>query len=689
VGFIRKSRIVRSNRLKARKSEAWLSIAPSLFFLINLVLIVALKGLSIAAPAPVTGGVSLTCPQVYQVATWSAERYGGGKKKELVSPAFSDSVADKFLERVDPYKLMFTQTEVDAFKARARAGWQAVSGEGRCDFFEKWIATDLEQSKAKLSAQLANVTVSFPAKATPDALEELSEKPAKDLPFATNAKELKSRIAEMAQKIASGASPKLLRAYRGDEKKYLQDAMAQLIAGDEPVPARNLLAKAVLSALDPYSTYFSTDEFEGFYQELVGGSSGIGVQVRKVPQGLMVEKVMKGTPASRMAHLKNGDIITAINGKSLGGLSVSDAKNLLKGEANTELQLRFVRTVDGKPHDVKVRRESFAPEDARISHHVVRPKRDPKAKIAVIEIPSFYGRGGLDPLKEERSSAEDLERVLKTVMSSKEKPTAVLLDLRGNPGGFLEEAVSMAGLFIGNRPVVGVVEQNERRVLKDYREAIYHGPLIVLLDKGSASASEVLAGALKDHQRALVVGDRSSYGKGTVQRLFHLEDEMALMPKANPEQWSGVVKLTTSIFYSPLGHSPANGGITPHLVLKASESEEEVSDGMQNLVAAANKTAVPEERPFLATDEVSDLKSHEAVLRAELAQLDAQQMRADGDAPKAAPIAGEETDETIDEAASVAADFASIEAKVKNAEKKRSAHKNSPLRNVRRDVVGY
>jgi C-terminal peptidase prc len=144
----------------------------------------------------------------------------------------------------------------------------------------------------------------------------------------------------------------------------------------------------------------------------------------------------------------------------------------------------------------------------------------------------------------------------------------LVLDLRGNPGGYLEEAVGMGSMFVGSKPIVGVLEEGKTRVLKEETGnlPLYQKPLVVLVDPGSASAAEVLSGALKDYQRAIIVGSPRTYGKGTVQKLFHLEDPLLFASNSGP-LGTGVVKLTTSVFYSPLGHTPANGGVTADIVL--------------------------------------------------------------------------------------------------------------------------
>jgi C-terminal processing protease CtpA/Prc len=189
--------------------------------------------------------------------------------------------------------------------------------------------------------------------------------------------------------------------------------------------------------------------------------------------------------------------------------------------------------------------------------------------------------------------------------------------------------------------VVEVVEKNERRILRVFHhpQAAYTGPLVVLIDEGTASASEVLAGALKDYDRAVVVGSPRSYGKGLVQRLFHLDQE--IFPLA-PTDKAGVVKLTTSVYYSPSGHTPANGGIAPHIALQTKKVDPE-------LVAPAG-SPIADELPFREA-RPGEFSAKEELMKQRLAVLS-----------KKHPAAKAITDEQeLKEAVAIAFDYAELE----------------------------
>jgi carboxyl-terminal processing protease len=639
---------------------------------------------------PVGYDIPLTCAQIYQVGVWSKGRYGGPPKSEVRSPQFSHRLSKAFLERLDPFKVLFLDSEVNEFDSGAKRGWERVIIAKDCSYFEGWLAGKYALARDRFFQRLNRLPLKFTVGTKAQSLVSLKEKAPRYKAYAKEESQLRERLSLLVQKVAVYSSVRVLGAYGNDKRRFINDTLDQLMFSEIPLP-NNLLAKSMLGALDPYSTYFSSTEFEDFYQELSGGTSGIGVKVRKVPEGLIVEKLMKDSPADRARRLKVGDTIIAVNGVRLSELSVQASRKLLKGKENSELKLT-VRSANGPetPFVLPLKRENITYEEARITHRFLTTPGKSAQKVALIEIPSFYGRGGMNLAAEDRSSAEDLEKIVTQIVRGRQKPAAIILDVRGNPGGFLEEAVSMAGLFLGERPVVGVVERDGRRVLRDHRKAIYQGPLVVLLDGGSASASEVLAGALKDHQRAILVGDGSSYGKGSVQRLFHLEDEFSLL-RWGTDPWSGIVKITTSLFYSPLGHSPANGGIQPHIIVPEGKDE---YDDRPALNASASE--IPEVHPFLEESELSEIRTKATRLQSKVDKLKSLSSQRVASLAKAlsrdeeeAATDSEDDERVVEEGVAVAADFVALDQKNRRNRSHSVLRRNSSIRNARRDVVGY
>lgn len=594
-----------------------------------------------------------------RLANWGKSRSRHAQEANLESRAFVKKALEAYLEKLDPYRLLFTQGEVKKFQSEAHRHWRKWLREKKCEYFGQWTDKEYQRVRDRLDANLKSIAMPKPIlKVTPAPAKPPTEEGSEDYPkftgFAADEKELKSRLSQWVERIHQGASPVTLKAYGGDTRRLVTDAIVQLLFEIEP-DAHALLAKAALSTMDPYSTYFSPDEFEDFYYELAGGTSGVGIKVRKVPAGLLVEKIVADSPAGRSKKLKEGHIIIAVDRKKVAGLSTTASKSLLKGADGTRVKLELVTGAGGKPYTITLTRKHFTFEESKITHRVLKPTRKGEGGVAVITIPSFYGRGGMGNFEEERSSSEDLRSVVNELVKGPTKPSAMILDLRGNPGGFLEEAVAMAGTFIGDEPVVEVVETDTKRILRDDQtRALYQGPLVLLLDEETASASEVLAGALKDHQRAVLVGAETTYGKGSVQKLFHLDDEL-MRVGLSPLLGKGVVKLTTSVFYSPLGHTPANGGVRTHIPLPTTKSEEDEPH--------PSVGEIPEETPFLDEASMAEVKKREEAFRPRLSALEELSKKRVELLVQQDLLGGEDREGLweLDEAVAIANDFAALQ----------------------------
>ncbi len=522
-----------------------------------------------ARAVPVDGGSELSCSEVLRIGTWSEERYGGKRGLSLHAPSFGAEAAKEIAKRVDPSRLMLLQVEVDDFVQSAAGPWGRFLQQHDCAYFDQWIFQQRQRLQASFRVRIGAVVakLSQPASGKAESADDMDTPRELYRSFARDEAELARRLETYAAQLGESASASLLAAYGGDRGRLISAVMERALF-PESSPSRLVFAKGILAALDPYSTYFSADEFDDFYSDLSGGVSGIGVKVRRVPRGYLVEALIPKSAATESGKLEAGDLIIALDGHRLNSLGDREAKRLFKGTPNSIVRVTAERPRNGVTQVFLVTRRHFDFQESRVSGRVVGRKGG--GAVGVIEVPSFYGRGGLsDP--DERSSAEDFESALKDILEGEKPVSSLVVDLRGNPGGYLEEAVSMAGLFIANAPVVAVVGLDSQRILRADQAALsYNGPLVVLVDGDSASASEVLAGALKDHQRAVLVGTPSTYGKGSVQKLFQLGDEFL------GAQWaglpaSGVVKLTTSVFYSPLGHTPANGGVQTHISIALAE----------------------------------------------------------------------------------------------------------------------
>ena len=305
----------------------------------------------------------------------------------------------------------------------------------------------------------------------------------------------------------------------------------------EPVDDKKLMHSAIrglLLDLDPHSTYFDREDAEAFDEQATGAYDGVGVELLQQPDNtLRVIAPIDDTPAAR-AGIKAGDVIVAINGKPI---TAEDGMEPLRGEPGSKLTLTILREGKPKPFDVSLTRETI--RVASVRSRLLEPG------YGYVRISSFQADTGAD-----------FQRHLEK-LQSKGKLQGLVLDLRSNPGGLLTSAVQVADDLLDKGNIVttrGRIAISDAKFDATPGDRLQGAPLIVLVDAGSASASEVLAGALRDNNRARVIGSRT-FGKGSVQTVLPLDN-------------GDSVKLTTARYYTPSGKSIQASGIVPDVVLK-------------------------------------------------------------------------------------------------------------------------
>ncbi|GAA3926346.1 S41 family peptidase [Luteimonas lutimaris] len=329
-------------------------------------------------------------------------------------------------------------------------------------------------------------------------------------------------------------------------KRYVAVYKAIKDAYVEPVDDKALMGAAIrglLLDLDPHSAYLDKDDAEAFDEDTSGAYDGIGVEVQQLPDGrVKVIAPIDDTPAAR-AGVKAGDTIIAVDGKPLTPASAA-GQGPLRGKSGSTVELTIAREGEPKPLKISVTRETI--RIASVHGRMLEPG------YAYIRISAFQA-----------DTAADFEKTLKQLQAGAgDRLRGLVLDLRSNPGGLLTTSVQIADDLLDKGDIVST---RGRSPLSDSRFSatpgdLMHGaPVVVLVDAGSASASEVLAGALHDNQRARVVGSRT-FGKGSVQTVMELDN-------------GDSVKLTTARYYTPSGKSIQARGIEPDVVLQP-EGEE-------------------------------------------------------------------------------------------------------------------
>jgi carboxyl-terminal processing protease len=344
----------------------------------------------------------------------------------------------------------------------------------------------------------------------------------------------------------------------------LDEAAARIMAdAAEPVSREQLDQAAVegmLKALgDRWSAYYRPSDFTSFQSGLDGRYSGIGVWLRSAQDGqVYVGSVQPQSPASGAGMLA-GDRLVTIDGAPVATTSLSEVAATLRGEAGTQLDLSIVR--DGEPRFVTITRGDLASDDVIVSRL--------KGDVEVIRVSSFTRGVG----------AAVRKAVLSSATSDQPAPAGVVIDLRGNPGGLLTEAVEVASAFLDGGAVVSYEKRGEP---VHHLDAVGDGdtsvPVVVLVDEGTASAAEVVAAALQDRNRAVIVGTRT-YGKGSVQEPRELSDGSA-------------IELTVGRYLTPSGRSLDGVGIDPDVVVAtragAATAEQRALEVLRGLVAAAD-----------------------------------------------------------------------------------------------------
>ena len=317
----------------------------------------------------------------------------------------------------------------------------------------------------------------------------------------------------------------------------------------------------IVDKFDPHTFYFEPDEKEKFDASMSGKFEGIGARLLKQTEGAKITDIISGGPVWRDARLEVGDIILKVgqDGKEpvdIVGMRLNDAIKLIKGPKNTVVDLT-VRRIDGSSEIISLTRDVVELEESFAkSANIIKGNQ----KFGIINLPKFYvdfNDYG------ERNAATDVAKEVERL--KQEGAEGLILDLRDNGGGSLKTVVEMGGLFIKDGPIVQVQSSGEEKhVYDDVDERIqWDGPLVILVNELSASASEILAAAMQDYKRAVVIGSKQTFGKGTVQNIYPLNDVV----RSNEHGDLGAIKLTTQKFYRINGGSTQLEGVKSNVVV--------------------------------------------------------------------------------------------------------------------------
>ncbi|HKM55101.1 MAG TPA: S41 family peptidase [Isosphaeraceae bacterium] len=322
-------------------------------------------------------------------------------------------------------------------------------------------------------------------------------------------------------------------------------------------------------ALDDFTSYLTPDKLEDLYAMIDGNFVGLGIELKNDPKGLRLVGVIRGGPAWE-AGLQSGDRIVKVAGQPVSGLSLDEAANRLQGTEGTSIDLEILQR-DGQRKALRLVRRHVDVES------ITRAKLiDPAEGIGYVQLTGF-----------QKTSTEELDQAVSGLEAM--GMTTLILDLRGNPGGLLNVAVEIAERFLDDGVIVSTRGRaaGQSQILRASGKARWRMPMALLVDHDSASASEILAGALQDHQRATVIGERT-YGKGSVQSIFSLRSAPAGL------------KLTTAKFYSPRNRPYSEQGVTPDIPVKTRLSAKPAAGGGEENLLEEAVIGDPQLDPVLA-----------------------------------------------------------------------------------------
>lgn len=498
------------------------------------------------------------------------------KLQHLSKHELDDEISERtlkgFLKMLDSQKLYFYQADVDRFNER-RNDLDDMVAKGDISFAYEVFKTFLRRvdERVKFAEEFLAAEHDF----TVD--EEMIIDP-DQAAYAKNSDEAREQWRKrikydlLVQK-ADGVEGEKAKDKLGKRYESFAKRMHQL-DGDELL---EMYLTAMTSSYDPHTTFMSKRSLDNFEIQMRLNLEGIGAELRQMDGLTTIHRVVPGGAAAKAGELKAGDQIVGVgqgeNGETedVSELKLSDVVDKIRGRAGTVVRLQVIPSgqTETKLYKITRARIELTESEARaevkaIEGAVIKPNGQPY-KIGVINLPSFYMDmdGAKQGKQNYKSTTRDVQKILEGFRE--QHVDAVILDLRQNGGGSLTEAISLTGLFIDQGPIVQVKDSDGHVEHYDDTErgTAWDGPLVVLTSKLSASASEILAGAIQDYGRGLIVGDQSTHGKGTVQSLLDLGQR--IFGQNAPKL--GALKITMQQFYRPSGDSTQNRGVLADVVL--------------------------------------------------------------------------------------------------------------------------
>ncbi len=494
-------------------------------------------------------------------------------KPQKLDNQFSEKVFGEFIKNLDPSKRFLLQSDIDSLSKYKYLIDDEINSL-QMDLFKK--AYNIVLKRQRKSFDYVNEILSEPFQLHIDETMNLDYE---HISFAKTEKELKNRwrkylkssvLSKIYDKQKDAKKKKdssfvsksltdLEKEARKDTKKIMKN-FKEAMRDMEEVDYFSMFLNAITMQYDPHTNYFSPEGKDRFDISMSGSFEGIGARLQKDGDYVKIIEIIPGGPAAKDGVLKVGDLITKVGQGNeapvdIIGMSLSKTVKLIKGKKGTVVKL-FVKRMDGTGKVIPITRDKVELAETFAKSLIIDNKKG--EKFGYIYLPKFYINFKDN---EQRSAASDIKKELKKL--KKEKVQGIILDLRNNGGGSLSTVVDIGGFFIDYGPIVQVKDKKEKVEILDDRDAhiIYDGNLIVLVNELSASASEILAAALQDYDRAIIIGSKT-YGKGTVQNFISLN-----RVGGNKYGDLGALKWTTKKFYRVTGASTQRKGVTPDILV--------------------------------------------------------------------------------------------------------------------------
>jgi len=499
--------------------------------------------------------------------------------KKEINDDFSSKVFNEYLNIIDPYKRYFYKSDIEEFKKyEDQLDDKFINAE--IDFFD--LTYNRGQKRFNESKLIYEEILDTPFDYQ---IDENFNADFESLDYVKNKSEMKDRWRKQLKFSSIEIYDNLLE----EQEKELEDDLSYVKKSNSEIESESrestlktlnemydfyeditrsdwfsFYINSFVEQYDPHTIYYSPEAKDRFDVDMSGNYAGIGARLVKKLDRIEVVEVISGGPAWRQNLLEVGDIILKVRqndqdeseSTSILGMPISDAVKLIKGPKGTNVILT-IKKVDGEVVDLKIKRDIVLLEETYVRSSIVSKHEN---LYGFINLPKFY----IDfDNSTSRDAAKDIKKEIIRLKNLGVK--GLVLDLRNNGGGSLKTVVEMAGLFIQEGPIVQVRSMDkESKILRDKdRSIIWEGPLVILVNEFSASASEILAAAMQDYKRAIIIGSKQTYGKGTVQNVLDLNR----MVKSNTNGDLGALKFTTQKYYRINGGSTQLEGVKSDIVV--------------------------------------------------------------------------------------------------------------------------